>query len=322
MTVLLALGVSSPAFASQPRSNYALTVLLDQPHTPELGLVLQMDQITGDSSFTYWAENMTANVSLGPQLGWTLDGDPGGSEGQYQNNVSGTTHFNFTAYIAPATRQNLTNEPNTTVFASFTATVVYTDNLGANPRTITRTVSFALNYIPPGYVSPPPPPFISLLPAALLGVGGAGTVGAILYVRRRARLEELYLMHDSGMLIRHWSRASGSLHDSDIMSGMLIVLQEFVRDTWKSHGDEDAPLEQLRFGAQRVVLARGAHSVLAAVVYGRYLNGLPLRLTNAVQEFERSNADRLADWNGNVDVFPKVDLIAQQFLGNHSRSAA
>lgn len=322
LTALLAFGLSPPVVASQPRSDYALTVLLDQPHTSEVAIVLQMDQITGNSSFTYWAENMTANISLGPQLGWTLDGDPGGFEGHHQNNVSGTAYFNFTAFIAPAIRRNMTNDPNTTVFASFTTTVVYTDNLGANPRTITRTVSFALNYIPPGYVSPPPPPFISLLPAALLGVGGAGAVGAVVYVRRRGRLEELYLMHDSGMLIRHWSRASGSIHDSDIMSGMLIVLQEFVRDTWKLYGDEDAPLEQLRFGSQRVLLARGAHSVLAAVVFGRYLNGLPTRLTKAVQEFERSNADRLADWNGNVDVFPRVDLIAQQFLGNHSRPAA
>jgi len=314
---LLVLNLSLPASASQPRSNYALTVLINDSRYPKLGIILQMDQITGDSSFTYWAKNMTANVTLGPELSWTEDGAALGSMMQFQNNVSGMTYFNFTAYIAPGTRANMTAEPNETVFASFTTTMVYTDNLGANPRTIQRSVSFALNYTPP-----PPPPVVALLPAALLGVGGASGIGAILYVRRRARLDELYLMHDSGMLIRHWSRAEGNPHDSDIMSGMLIVLQEFVRDTWKTHGDEDAPLQQLRFGPERVLLARGSHTVLAAVVHGRYLNGLPTRLASAVQEFERSNAERLVDWNGNVDVFPKVDLIAQQFLGTHSRPAA
>jgi hypothetical protein len=123
------------------------------------------------------------------------------------------------------------------------------------------------------------------------------------------------------MLIRHWSRTNGTAHDSDIMSGMLIVLQEFVRDTWKSHQNEDALLEQLRFGDQRVILARGAYAVLAAVVEGRYLNGLPRKLQRTVQEFERSNADRLADWNGNVDVFPSVDLIAEQFLHGRARAS-
>src|SRR5439155_825420 len=68
--------------------------------------------------------------------------------------------------------------------------------------------------------------------AAAAGLGAAGMLGLGVYVTRRARLEELYLMHDSGMLIRHWSRTEGMVHDSDIMSGMFIVLQEFVRDSF------------------------------------------------------------------------------------------
>jgi hypothetical protein len=313
----LSLGFLGSAVASQPRSNYALTVLLNDSQSPTIDLTLQLDPITGNGSYAFWAENMTANVTLGPQLAWSLEAAPGGSQSATQNNVSSAAYFNLTAYIAAGVRQNLTNSPGTPVFATFSAVVTYTDNLGANPRTIVRTVSFALNYNPP-----PPPPVVSLLPAGLLGVGSAGAIGAGVYVVRRARLEELYLMHDSGMLIRHWSRSNGVAHDSDIMSGMIIVLQEFVRDTWKTHQNEDAPLDQMRFGGQRVILARGEHSVLAAVVEGRYLNGLPKKLQRTVQEFERSNADRLADWNGNVDVFPAVDRIAERFLHGQARSSA
>ncbi len=280
-------------------------------------MTLQLDPLSGNGSYAYWAESMTANVTLGPELAWSPAGPAGGYESESGDNVSETAYFNFTAYIAPETRANMTNHPETTYFASFTAVVIYTDNLGANPRTILRTVSFALNYTPP-----PPPPPISLLSAGVLGVGGAGALGLGVYVVRRARLEELYLMHDSGMLIRHWSRSNGVAHDSDILSGMLIVLQEFVRDTWKSHQDEDAPLEQLRFGGQRVIMARGKHTVLAAVVEGRYLNGLPKKLEGTVQEFERSNAERLADWNGNVDVFPAVDRIAERFLRGSAHGSA
>lgn len=315
--MFLLAGLGLPAAASGPRSNYTLNVVLSDVPSGEIDISLQLQQITGDSSFLYWARYMTANVTLGSELSWAQEGAPGGSVVRLQENVSGDTDFNFSAYIAPAARQNITDNPNTAYFASFTTVVTYSDNLGANNRTIVRSVPFPLNYIPP-----PASPFIALSTAAAIGVGGAGLVGAVLYVRRRARLVELYLMHDSGMLIRHWSREEGNPHDSDIMSGMLTVLQEFVRDTWKSHQDEDAPLEQLRFGSQRVLLARGNHTVLAAVLRGRYVDGLPGRLSSAVEEFERSNADRLADWNGNVDVFPKVDLIAEQFLGSRPRSAA
>ncbi len=300
-----------------PRSNYALNVLVNNLTSGEVDIVLQLQQIAGDSSYEYWARYITANVTLGSQLAWSEDTSPGGYVTMEQSNVSGTTYFNETAYVASAMRQNITSNPGATYFASFTVIVSYSDNLGFNNRTIVRALSFPLNYVPP-----PAPPLVTLSTAAAIGVGGASVVGAVLYVRRRARLVELYLMHDSGMLIRHWSRDESNPHDSDIMSGMLTVLQEFVRDTWKSHQDEDAPLEQLRFGSERVLLARGTHTVLAAVIKGRYVNGLPARLSNAVVEFERTNADRLADWNGNVDVFPRVDLIARQFLGDHPRTAA
>jgi hypothetical protein len=317
LTAACLLALALPAQASQPRSWYGLTVLLNDSHSPAVEITLQLDPLAGNGSYPYWAENMTATLSLGPQLSWSSGGESGGEESQYQNNVSATAYYNYTAYIAPAVEQNLTTDPADTVFATFTATVTYTDNVGSYPRTIIRTVSFALNY-----VAPPPPPAVSLVPAAVLGIGGAGAIGAGAYVLRRAKLEELFLMHDSGMLIRHWSRGAYNGHDSDIMSGMLIVLQEFVRDTWKTHQDEDAPLEQMRFGGQRVLLARGTHTVLAAVVQGRYVNGLPRKLQETVQEFERSNAKVLANWNGNVDVFPAVDEIAQRFLRGGPRTAA
>lgn len=302
---------------SQPRSSYGLLVLVNDSQSPKVLITLQLDPLVGNGSFAFWAENMTANVSLGPQLSWSSGGQPGGYRSEYQNNVSGTAYYNFTSYIAPKVQQNLTTDPDQTVFGTFNVTVVYTDNFGDYPRTIIRTVSFALNY-----VAPPPPGPVALLPAAVLGVGGAGAIGAGAYVVRRARLEELFLMHDSGMLIRHWSRTGSRGHDSDIMSGMLIVLQEFVRDTWHTHQDEDAPLKEMRFGGQRVLLARGSHTVLAAVVQGRYLNGLPRKLQDTVQEFERSNAKVLANWNGNVDVFPAVDQIAERFIRGGPRSAA
>ncbi len=307
------LGLTQVSRGSVPRSNFGLTVVLNDAQSPRIDLMLQLDSLTDNSTLPYWARYMTANLTLGSQLAWALDGPPGGSEAAAEENVSETAYFNFTAFIAPAMRENLTQHPNVTQFGTFTAVVVYTDYQGASPRTILRSVTFALN--PP---VPPTTPLVSLVAAGALGMGSAGTVGVLVYVVRRSRLEELYLMHDSGMLIRHWSRKMDSTHDSDILSGMLIVLQEFVRDTWKSHVDEDAPLEQLRFGTQRVILARGSHAVLAAVVSGRYLNGLPKKLQRTIVDFERSNAERLADWNGNVDVFPAVDQIAERFL--HGRT--
>ena len=42
----------------------------------------------------------------------------------------------------------------------------------------------------------------------------------------------------------------------------------------------------------------------------RQLNNLPRKLQIAVWEFERSHADILAQWDGNVALLPQADLIA------------
>lgn len=302
--------LSLSASASAPRSYFDLTVLIDRSQVPKVrfDFDLQDPLWYAGSNDTYLAEYVNISVALGPEL--TLDGKtPGGSWNATAMNVLQNVTFHLYANVSAAAIHSSTGNASSPIFATMTVFVNYTDVNGNYPRTLVRSLTFPINY-----VSPPPPPVVALLPAAVLGVGSAGAVGIGLFVVRRARLEELYLMHDSGVLIRHWSRSSGLLHDSDIMSGMLIVLQEYVRDTWKTHNDENAFLQQLRFGPQRVVLARGQHTLLAAVVEGRYLNGLPRKLQKAVQEFERANADVLSDWNGNVDLFPHADEIARRFL--------
>ncbi len=300
------------ASASLPRSYFELTVTINDQKSPEVDFGFELNDTIYQPNMNMEAANVTVTAAVGPEL--SVNGIPGRSWNASAENVAQKVSFFMTAFLTQATQQNMSANPSTTVFSSVFVTVTYTDYDNSAPRTIQRTVNFALNYRPP--------PSTLLLSAAVgMGLGGAGVMGLGLLVLRRARLNELYLMHDSGMLIRHWSRAEGMVRDSDIMSGMLIVLQEFVRDTWKSYDNEDAPLEELRFGPQRVVLARGKHSVLAAVVQGRYLNGLPKKLQQAVTEFERSHEAVLEDWNGNVDLLPNAEDIARRFLRGHARSA-
>ncbi|MGQ0796835.1 MAG: hypothetical protein ACT4OI_03055 [Methanobacteriota archaeon] len=246
------------------------------------------------------AETIDIDVRVGPELVFA-----GGASNVSTTlrNVQGNASFNVTSRVTDDVLRNMSANPGVPVFASVDVTVVYTDDAGARPRTIQRSVTFPLNYRAPAT--------LDALGATLAGFGGAGVIGLTLYVGRRARLEELYLMHDSGMLIRHWTRTQGAVRDTDIMSGMFIVLQEFVRD---SFNDRQNNLERLRFGRKQVAMARGSHAVLAAVVRGRYLSGLPGKLRDAVADFEGHYADVLEDWDGTADRFPGVDIVAWRFM--------
>src|SRR2546426_5706171 len=147
-----------------------------------------------------------------------------GPELAYQQQAGGTYHevalnkIGDWSFFANTTETPQTASP---VFTTVALTLTYTDNFDQNPRTIYRSLTFALKY-----VAPPPP--VNTAWAAAAGLGAAGVPGLAAYVTRRARLEELDLMHDSGMLSRDRSRTQGMVHHTDIMNAMLIGLKGFV----------------------------------------------------------------------------------------------
>ncbi len=299
--IVLAVSLFPNVRAAQQRSYFELKVDIDQQAPPDITFRFFLDSLWNGSNPALWAKTVVLLADIGPEL--SVDGDEGGTWSANQTDVPSDTWFNKTVVISEPTKEAIAANPSRTVFGSVNVTVTYTDDSGYRPRTIFRAVTFALNYQRPSQ--------IGFAGAALAGLGGAGAVGLALYVRRRARLEELFLMHNSGTLIRHWTHADGPVNDGEAVSGMLIVLQEFVRD---SFDDRQTSLQELRFGKQRVVLVGGQHTILAAVVRGRYLNDLPGRLQQAVWEFEGSSDDVLPIWDGNVDLSSRADLLATRFL--------
>jgi len=293
--------LAPPASAVPPRSYYELTILLSDEPFPDLAVRIYLDSpfLSTDTATT--AARIDIALSVGAEL--ILNGTAGGTLAQTLRNVTGDAWFNTSSRITDASLDAMATNPSNPYFTDLDVLVVYTDAIGARPRTIQRAVTIQLNYRPPSG--------LDAMSAAFAGLGGAGVIGLSLYVGRRARLEELYLMHDSGMLIRHWSTRDGIVRDTDIMSGMFIVLQEFVRD---SFNDRKNNLERLRFGSRQVALVRGDRTVLAAVLRGRYLNGLPAKLRDAVGDFERHYGGVLKDWSGNPDAFPSVDVVAWRFM--------
>ena len=144
------------------------------------------------------------------------------------------------------------------------------------------------------------------LPA--LAAGG----GFAIYRRRRSpKLEQIFLMHSSGMLIHHWAANVSPSRDIDILSGMFVILKEFVRDSFR---EKTGGLTELRFGDSRVFLAEGEHAILAAVVNGERVNGLPSQIQAAVQDFERRNAAGIVAWNGDLDLLSGASDVVDDLV--------
>ena len=80
-------------------------------------------------------------------------------------------------------------------------------------------------------------------------------------------VEDVFLIHSDGRLIAHYSRKFREEIDEDIFSGMLTVVQDFVKDSFKSRSR--VGMKRLDFGDSKILIERSPHTFLATVVSAR-----------------------------------------------------
>jgi hypothetical protein len=127
----------------------------------------------------------------------------------------------------------------------------------------------------------------------------------------KAILQDVFLMNESGLLIRHYSRDIHPEIDADILSGMLVAIQEFIRDALRSR---EGTLDQLQFGKYRIQFLRGRYTIAAAVLVGEGVDSALAPLREAMQDFEERYSSTLQNWDGSLDRFTDIDEIFEAIL--------
>ena len=125
------------------------------------------------------------------------------------------------------------------------------------------------------------------------------------------RISELFIMTRAGLLIRHYSDTLRTDVDRDILSGMLVAVQEFIQQTLAS---KSGTLNELRYGKHHVYFFRGAHTIAAAVADVANPEALQYQVMDALQDFEDRYAGALESWNGDTSAFPGVDDCFEKVL--------
>ncbi len=128
---------------------------------------------------------------------------------------------------------------------------------------------------------------------------------------RETFMEEVFLLHRSGTLLRHLTRRLKPYVDSDILSGMLRAVQEFVRDAFKGESGE---LSEMSFGELKISIVSGQHAVLATMIRGDPPEDIIVQMQGALDDLERNHGDALRDWNGIVEEIPFVDDYLNRLL--------
>jgi len=121
--------------------------------------------------------------------------------------------------------------------------------------------------------------------------------------RGTPKVDEVFLLHRDGLLLRHASRLVRKGSDSDILSGLLIAVQNFINESfigkdWE-HGREG--LDELNFGKYRIAIVRGKHVVLAAVVSGQRPEEAHRQMRVAMKDIEMAIGPVMEAWDGDME---------------------
>jgi hypothetical protein len=110
-------------------------------------------------------------------------------------------------------------------------------------------------------------------------------------------IDEVFLMYNDGRLIKHLTRRLRPDMDEDILSSMLVAVQDFIKDSFQDH---DGILDEMRFGRFQILLGRGKYIILATIVLGDELEPFRPQVKRCVEDIEEKHAEVLEDWDGNV----------------------
>lgn len=112
-------------------------------------------------------------------------------------------------------------------------------------------------------------------------------------------IDDVFLIHNNGCLIAHCTRRLKPEMDDDILSSMLVAVQNFVKDSFKDEASIE--LKSIDFGEKRILIERGNHVIVAAVVSGDVPQKLEGRMAGTIDAVEKKYGKALEQWGGSLD---------------------
>lgn len=133
-------------------------------------------------------------------------------------------------------------------------------------------------------------------------------------------IEEVFLLDRAGLLLRHHTRRLKPHADSDVLTGMLRAVQEFVRDAFlEGTGEAAGELDELSFGELKLSVCSGEHVIVATVIRGKQPAEIREEMQAAVRDLEAEYGDELGAWQGKMEGIEFVDEFLEKLLDGSYR---
>jgi hypothetical protein len=163
-----------------------------------------------------------------------------------------------------------------------------------------------------------------------LGIGIVIVILIIVFLMvmfTRYKVHEVFLIHQSGILLTHLSREHIPGRDEEILSGMFTAVQEFIKDSFSSSGrtgkpsaDDDFVLQEMKIGNNNnILIERGKYAYLAVIFSGRGANKLRMKVRNILNSIETKYELPFKTWVGDMDKIAGVEKLLQPLIPEGGR---
>jgi len=145
----------------------------------------------------------------------------------------------------------------------------------------------------------------------LLAVAVLASLGTAGYFLREGRIavDETFVIYKDGRLISHTTRRLKPGMDDQVLGSMFVAIQDFVKDSFKDL--TSFTLRRLDFGEKSIVIEKGDHLYVAAVLHGAASHKVASRMEKIADEIEERFEEELKDWDGDLDKLRGVNDIVK-----------
>ncbi|MGH1537793.1 MAG: OmpA family protein [Gammaproteobacteria bacterium] len=127
------------------------------------------------------------------------------------------------------------------------------------------------------------------------------------------QVEQVFLIHrESSLLINHLTSADAIVKDPDMVSGMLTVVTDFVKDSFVV--DKQQNVKSIKFGQLNLLFEAGPHAIIVAAVRGLIPADLQITIREQLEELHRLYGNKLEVYDGNAEQFPDTYMQLDKCL--------
>jgi len=123
-------------------------------------------------------------------------------------------------------------------------------------------------------------------------------------------VEDVFLMYRDGRLIQHTTRRMKADMDVEIMTSMLKAVQDFVKESIGM--EKGTELGSMEYGESKILLEKGRHVILAAMISGGEPDGFRDEMKGTVKNIESEHGSVLPGWDGTTSTLAGTKRFLSQ----------